>query len=179
MFLIKVNLFGIYLGAAWSCPQSKSTPSMLSPRSQTLDQWKPWLKILAWRPTRVFLAALPKCLEFGNFFLYSIQVADKWRRGKKGEMEEWEFIFSCSGKKQEKERDSFVFVQTKERKSWGKASLWEESYLFWMSVLWWDSCVFTVLGHFQHYFVDLNFQLCKMHCRVTFSFHVFAAYCEF
>lgn len=30
-------------------------------------------------------------------------------------MEQGQFIFSCSGKKQEDERDSFVFVHTKEK----------------------------------------------------------------
>lgn len=168
-----LNLFcsGMYLGTAWSCPQVKSTPSVLSPRSDS-SSVETLLKRLAWRSTRFFLAALPKCLEFAIFFVYSIQVADEWRRGKEGELKKEEFIFSWSGKKQEKEGDSFFFVHTKDRKSWGKASSWEESCLFWTSVLWWGSCVSTVSGHFQPYFAVLNFQLCKIHCRVTFSFHM-------
>lgn len=133
------------------CPQTKSTPSVLSPRSQTLDHWKPCWRNWHEGQQGVFFAALPKYLEFGKFFLHCIQVADKFRRWKEGKMEEGEFIFSCSGKKQEKERDSFVFLQTKERKSWGKASSWKESYLFWTSVLWWGSCVSAVSGHFWQF----------------------------
>lgn len=80
-----------------------------------LDQWKPcWSN---WHEDQqgFFLAALTKCLDFGKIFLYSIQVADTWRKVEEGETEEGQFIFLCSGKKQEKEGDSFVFVQIKEK----------------------------------------------------------------
>lgn len=100
------------MGTAWTYPQAKSSPSVA--RSQTRSM-ETLLKQLAWRPTRVFLAALTKCLDFGKNFLYSIQVAGTWRKVEEGETEEGQFIFSCSGKKQEKERDSFVFVQIKEK----------------------------------------------------------------
>lgn len=89
-------------------------------------------------------------------------------------MEEGKYIFSCSDKKQEEERDSLVNVQTRGKEELRESKFMRRDLLILnVSSVIGLFCISTGSVQFQHYFVVLYFQLCKMHCRLTFSFHEF------